>query len=111
MWTRPGALEFEPHLPHHLNFMDRKTILVLVISFGLILVWQKLVVQKYYPQKPGTNLVSSATNQISTNTITGTNGVVSTNALQASTEVKKIDTIEKTLTITNQNAAYTFSSH
>ena len=48
--------------------MDRKSIIVLLISFVLILSWSRLV-QHFYPPLPvtvnvGTNRVAGATNQI-----------------------------------------------
>src|SRR5688572_19755558 len=85
--------------------MDRKAIIVLVASFALILAWPKLI-NKFYPPAPkSTNLVSTATNQL-----TGTNqtGVITalTNVVAASTNAP-----EETITVTNQHGLYVFTSH
>ncbi len=59
--------------------MDRKTVIVLVASFGLLFLWQ-LVVPKIFPPIPvvKTNVVLSASNAFSTNpsAVTGTSNLV-----------------------------------
>lgn len=89
--------------------MDRKSVVILVISFGLILLWPKLMNRLYPPPPKSTNSVMVATNQLTTN--------ISASTLSAATNetstVPKIenDAPEQLLVITNENAFYTFTSH
>lgn len=86
--------------------MDRKAIIVLVASFALILAWPKLINHFYPPPKRvATNQVSSATNQI-----TGTNATGAVAAI-ATPVVTNTNAPEETITVTNQNGLYVFTSH
>lgn len=89
--------------------MDRKSIIVLVISFGLILLWPKLMHQLYPPPPKSTNIVAVATNQLATNVSTSAIAVA-TNAVSAIPQIKD-DAPEQLLVVTNENAIYTFTSH
>ena len=90
--------------------MDRKSIIILVLSFVLIILWQPLVMRTFYPAPPTpTNAVASATNQVaSTNQASAppaSVGPVAPSTFSAPT------TAEETLVLTNENAVYVFSSH
>ena len=90
--------------------MDRKAIIVLVISFTLIIFWPKLLNHFYPPPPKSTNLVESATSPGAViegdggTVIKGTNGDAPSVATPATAP-------EETLVITNDNARYVFSSH
>jgi YidC/Oxa1 family membrane protein insertase len=97
--------------------MDRKSIIILVVSFIFLMAWYPLVVNKLYPPKPlprGTNAVASV---VSTNTTGTTNLSV---APPPSLEAARSDTVpfvvpagieEQLLELTNSVAHYTFTSH
>ena len=97
--------------------MDRKSIIILLISFVLILSWSRLV-QHFYPPVPvtiGTNGVASATNQFGTNRAAATadNAPSPPATLSAATvptfvAPKAAEVLE---VLENENARYTFSSH
>ncbi len=99
--------------------MDRKSIIVLLISFVLILSWSQLV-QKFYPPLPvtvnvGTNLVAGATNQTERSAAlpAADNAgppppVMSASTAPAFIAPKAAEVLE---VIENENARYTFSSH
>ncbi len=90
--------------------MDRKSVIVLVVSFALILLWPKMMNQLYPPPPKSTNLVTTATNQLATTNISApTIAAVGTNAA-AIPQIEK-DAPEKLLVVTNDNALYTFTSH
>src|SRR5258708_5333152 len=98
--------------------MDRKSIIVVIACIGLLFLWSAVIVPKLYPpvpRKPG-----------ETNTVTEppatTTGAPSNPAspaapavpmLSASTKppVFATNVAEQTITITNDNARYTFTSH
>ena len=97
--------------------MDRKSTIVLLISFVLILSWSKLV-QHYYPPVPvtiGSNGVAGATSPF------GANGPTpaADNAPSASTTISAATApafvapraAEVLEVLENENARYTFSSH
>jgi YidC/Oxa1 family membrane protein insertase len=89
--------------------MDRKSIIVLVLSFALILIWPKLMNHFYPPPPKSTNTVMVATNTATTNiasTNATTNSIVATNAIAAIEE----NAPEQLLTVTNENAIYEFTS-
>jgi YidC/Oxa1 family membrane protein insertase len=93
--------------------MDRKSIIVLSVSFILILLWPKLM-NKMYPPKPrSTNEIVLATNQvISTSTPPSLTATTSAPPTQASAALlTKPGAPEETLVVTNDDVIYTFSSH
>ncbi len=94
--------------------MDRKSIIILVVSFGLIMAWLPLS-NKIWPPKPApprTNTVTNVTNQMER----GTNPPsmsAATNVPPNRASVLTISTNapEVLLVVTNENARYTFTSH
>ncbi|MFN7140901.1 MAG: hypothetical protein ACK4UN_16335, partial [Limisphaerales bacterium] len=86
--------------------MDRKAIIVLVVSFALILFWPKLI-NHFYPPPPKTNEVATATGPLPAPD--QTNGVT-TAAAPAVAPVRE-QAPEQTITLTNQHGQYVFSSH
>ena len=90
--------------------MDRKSIVLLVAAVLLIFSWP-LLMRKFYPPAPvsATNTVATVTNvapgQSNAPAVTTT-----TTAAEKITPVDK-NTPEETLSITNENAVYTFTSH
>ncbi len=88
--------------------MDRKSILILVLSFALILLWPKLMDQIYPPPPKSTNVTALATNQSITN-ISTTAVATATNIFSAIPQIKD-DAPEQLLVVTNENAFYTFTS-
>ena len=97
--------------------MDRKSILVLVVCFALMMLWFPLVNRLYPPPPPSsdTNVVASASNQDAVNTnqptppATTTPSAPTTN-VTAQTFVRP-EAPEELLVLTNDNARYTFTSH
>ncbi len=89
--------------------MDRKSVLVLVVSFALILLWPKLMHQLYPPPPKSTNIVATATNQISTN-VSPTTAELPSNSAAPISRITN-DAPEQLLVVTNENAFYTFTSH
>ncbi len=97
--------------------MDRKSILVIVVCFGLLLLLQPLSNKLFPPKK----LAPGATNQVAA---AAAPAVATTNAeatpaqppsLAPATPVPKsefvVSGVEQTLVLTNDNARYTFTSH
>jgi len=96
--------------------MDRKSIIIVVISFLVMVLWYPLVVNKLYPPRPlpagQTNLVSSASNAPSLGQTPASSLVAETPA--AAPQIKQVvgtNVPETLLEITNNLAHYTFSSH
>jgi YidC/Oxa1 family membrane protein insertase len=98
--------------------MDRKSIIVLVISFILLLAWYPLVVNKLYPPKPlprGTNAPSMTVG--GTNPPTPLAGTSAVPTLEASAPAAvtrpgaNAREPEELLEVTNAIAHYTFTSH
>jgi len=89
--------------------MDRKSIFLLVASVLLIFSWQPIMTHFFPPAPVATNMVASATNQLKTNAASTT---VTTPNLAAE-KVVPINTNapEQVLSVTNENAIYTFTSH
>src|SRR4051794_29733958 len=87
--------------------MDRKNIVILVLAFGLVLTWPKLINHFYPPPPKSTNTVEVATNAM----VAGTNqnGVVSANG--STLPAVKPGAPEETISITNKTGVYTFTSH
>lgn len=92
--------------------MDRKSIIVLVVSFILIFTWPMLM-REFYPPAPGsTNIVASATNQLATNAsanVATNTTVVATNVVSAVPQIED-NAPEQVLVITNDDAIYSFTS-
>jgi len=90
--------------------MDRKSIIVLVVSFVLLMLWYPLVNRLYPPRPPGTNTVASATNPISASPgASAVTPVVSAPPPTAS--LVRPDSPEETVTLENEDARYIFTSH
>ena len=96
--------------------MDRKAIIILVVSFALMIGWS-LLVNRIYPPQPiplETNRLASATNQATANTngsaAPATSSGVSTSAPTTGTLVESEEP-EKLLMIENDYARYVFTSH
>ncbi len=101
--------------------MDRKSILILIACFGLMLSWS-FMLQKLYPQPPhpamATNSVASATNDL-VKAITNT-GMAASPAVDQTIPMGNVrpdgkfvvhaDVPEELLVISNDNARYTFTS-
>ncbi len=91
--------------------MDRKSIVLLVACVLLIVSWPMLE-RKFYPPlpAPATNNVASVTNTVSsTNTASSTNAHV--NAQAEKPVPFNPEAPEQTITISNDDAIYTFTSH
>lgn len=101
--------------------MDRKSIIILVVCFGLLMAWYPLV-NRIYPPKP---LPPGATNAVAA-TASGTNGLstAGTSAAPATIPVPSTDAApvqpilpvpgdipEQVVEITNAQGHYTFTSH
>ena len=92
--------------------MDRKSILIIVISVGLIALWGPMV-NRFYPPKPApprTNTVAALTNRIESGAIppASTNGAA---ARPVTAALVPPGTPEQLLVVSNANARYTFTSH
>jgi YidC/Oxa1 family membrane protein insertase len=101
--------------------MDRKTIIVVVACFVLLLIWGKLV-NRIYPPRPipasATNAVTSvtavsttATNQTTTATSAPPAAVATTTTIAAPKSLPDFQGDEQTIVLSNPNARYTFTSH
>ena len=96
--------------------MDRKSVIVVVACIALMALWSMVFVPKLYPPKP---LPPGATNAVTT--MPGTNAAqtvttptpapASLSPATTSNPAFSTNTAEQTLTITNENARYTFTSH
>jgi YidC/Oxa1 family membrane protein insertase len=99
--------------------MDRKSFIILLISFGLLMAWYPLV-NKLFPPLPapqGTNSVTRPVTDIDTNksdTSQPSPPAVAPPRAETSPDTARIirpDVAEETLTLTNENARYTFTTH
>jgi YidC/Oxa1 family membrane protein insertase len=99
--------------------MDRKAIIVLVVSFVLLVLWFPLV-NKLYPPAPytGTNLVDTASATNSQGSVPGVSVPGATNLTerppgQATLPATNEEPAgpEQTLVLENEQARYTFTSH
>src|SRR2546429_4851287 len=95
--------------------MDRKSIIVIIVCFGLLGLWSYVLVPKLYPPRPlppGTTnaplAVLNPTNQPATTPATPTPEAAEPIAkpIVANTNVE-----ERTVELTNGNARYTFTSY
>ena len=102
--------------------MDRKSILVLVLSFSLLMLWYPLV-NRIFPPTPlpqGTNVMTQATNRTAAGTTNADTKPAHTNRDATSTfslptnaepAAIRFDEPEKLLTIENENVRYIFTSY
>ena len=95
--------------------MDRKSILILVVCFALLMLWYPLV-NKLYPRKPlpvtGTNAAPAALS--ATNAPTGASNAQPVLAESPSVAPKPFvstNVPEELFFVTNENARYTFTTH
>jgi YidC/Oxa1 family membrane protein insertase len=96
--------------------MDRKSVIILAASFGLLVSWPALVNRIYPPVKREfveTNSVASATNQQPSSPANAASVPVLTTARPGvlPPAIPAPGEAEKTLTIENDNARFVFSSH
>ena len=94
--------------------MDRKSFLILAVSFALLLLYYR-VVQRIYPPNPpvGTNAVTIATNA---SAVVNTNVAAPSSAQPipggfAENPLVTPKTAEETITVENDDARYVFTSH
>ena len=96
--------------------MDRKAIIILVVSFALMICWSLLVNRLYPPQPipPETSRLAGATNQTTASTnppaATAASSGVSVSAPTTGLFVESEEP-EKLLTIENDYARYVFTSY
>ena len=92
--------------------MDRKSILVLLISFGLLMVWIPLV-NKLFPPKPleGTNVVALTTNPAAASPESLATPPPSLIAPEPVATVVEPATAAELVTVENDDTRYTFTSH
>ena len=97
--------------------MDRRSVIVLLVSFLLLMVWYPLTTRLFppTPSREGTNSLSWVTNQIGTNVSTVSNPVPAMVTPPVATPPSLRTTLpsapEETATIENDTARYIFSSH
>lgn len=98
--------------------MDRKSIIIVVACFALLLLWSSVIVPKLWPPKPAppgsTNLVE---NTQTVARITGTNAAVAPEQPAVAVAPPRPRTFvqtnvpEELLVVTNRDARYTFTSY
>lgn len=90
--------------------MDRKSILVIVLSIGLIFLWHSVIVPKMYPPIP---VPAGATGQVATATgAAATGAVVSAVSNSTNAPIRPVTTLaEQLVVVTNGDAIFTFTSH
>ena len=93
--------------------MDRKAILILAVSAGLLFLWMQLTNKLFPPQPiPAINLVASATNIVSpTNALTPPSPVTPTLSAAPPTSWVRPEAQEELVTVENADARYVFTSH
>jgi YidC/Oxa1 family membrane protein insertase len=97
--------------------MDRKSIIILVVSFLLLLIWYPLINRLYPPQPgvPGTNSFAKPTNSIGSGT--NSSAPAPTTTPEAPTPsaggggLIQSDATEEIVVWENENGRYTFTSH
>jgi YidC/Oxa1 family membrane protein insertase len=98
--------------------MDRKSIIILICSFVLLMVWYPML-NKLYPPKPlpQTNALARASNQLALSTNAASPAALSANtnanaspAVPAAVPAARTTVPEQLLVVTNQNGYYTFTS-
>jgi YidC/Oxa1 family membrane protein insertase len=93
--------------------MDRKAIIVLVLSFVLLMLWYPIT-QKLFPPTPlpQTNLVGTATNQVQATNLPSAQRPAPVISARPTTAVPLApDAPEQTLALEDANARYTFTSY
>ena len=97
--------------------MDRKSIIVLVACFALLLLWSSLIVPKLYPPKPLphglTNSLAAVPSPDATTASMAAPASAPAAAAPAAGPEWTVDTnaLEELLVATNSDARYTFTSH
>src|SRR5882757_7744488 len=97
--------------------MDRKSIIVLVASFGLLLLWQMLIPRFFPPVRlPQTNTLARAPNRVATNGVPApivptTNPPAPTLAVPPPVIAIATNAPEETQVLETAEAIYTFTSH
>jgi YidC/Oxa1 family membrane protein insertase len=92
--------------------MDRKSIIILLVSFLVLIAWYPLT-NKIFPPRPApTNLVQRATNSLAgTNSVQARLSQASTNLPASTAPLTNLPpSEERTLTLENSDARYVFSS-
>src|SRR3974377_168902 len=94
--------------------MDRKSIIILVVCFIVLMLWYPLVVNKLYPPKPlppgATNAPTATLNWTNTGA-TSTAPAVVEEPVAIRKAMVSANTPEELIEVTNATAHYTFSSH
>jgi YidC/Oxa1 family membrane protein insertase len=93
--------------------MDRKSIIILVVCFVLLMIWKPLTDHFYPPPPAPTNSVSSATNQLPETPSQPPgmpNQPASFPGTNAAPFIVELNTPEQLQVVTNDNARYTFTS-
>jgi YidC/Oxa1 family membrane protein insertase len=98
--------------------MDRKSIIILVVSFILLMAWYPLIVNRLYPPRPlppgSTNIVSSPYADTNAPLTVTTQAVPSMAQAPATPQIPFVtepSAPEELLEVTNALAHFTFSSH
>lgn len=93
--------------------MDRKSIIIIAASVVLLILWYPLV-NKLFPPRP---VAPRDTNAVATATVTNAPSTTASPSLSAATTTNvpkpliATNVAEQTITLTNENARYVFSSH
>ena len=94
--------------------MDRKTIAVFVVCIGFVVVWQAVLVPKYFMEKRPVTAVNtnlpSATVSGTTSNATTTSSATGAPAVAVARADISTNSPEQLLVITNENARYIFTS-
>lgn len=93
--------------------MDRKTIAVMIACIGFVVIWQGVLVPKYFMEdRPVTAASTNAAPGVvsSATTSTGTNAIAIAKTSVAPRVEIASDAPERLLVVTNENARYTFTS-
>lgn len=95
--------------------MDRKSIIILIISIGVIFSWP-ILTNKIWPPKPipgykATNALAQATNQVRPTNQPAVASTAATNAPNLTPLVTNTNTAEQTVVVTTDRARYTFTSY
>jgi len=96
--------------------MDRKSVIVVVVCVALMALWSMVLVPKLYPPKPlpqgSTNAVTRLleTNAVQPLVTTTTAPPPTLSAATALNPAFSTNVAEQTITLTNENARYTFTS-
>jgi YidC/Oxa1 family membrane protein insertase len=95
--------------------MDRKTIIILVVCFILLMLWYPLVVNKLYPPKPLPPRATNAPPALMATTNEPAPSPTAPAALEEPAAALKpmvtANAPEELVEVANDNARYTFTSH